>query len=64
MSDTTDEKGKVEIPIDLIIVKVLEIIGSSNIPVSQFPDMMRMVESGMIQPEKNDNKNSRFRKSG
>jgi D-arabinose 1-dehydrogenase-like Zn-dependent alcohol dehydrogenase len=47
-----DEKGKVELPIDLIVVKELEVIGSSNMPVSRFPDMMRMVESGMIQPDK------------
>ena len=47
-----DEKGKVELPIDLIVVKELELIGSANMPVSRFPDMMRMVESGMLQPEK------------
>ena len=47
-----DEKGKVELPIDLIVVKELEVIGSANMPVSRFPDMMRMVESGMLQPEK------------
>ena len=47
-----DEKGQIELPIDLIVVKELELIGSSNMPVSRFPDMMRMVESGMLQPEK------------
>lgn len=47
-----DEKGKIELPIDLIVVKELELIGSANMPVSRFPDMMRMVESGMLQPEK------------
>lgn len=49
---TRDEKGMVELPVDLIVLKELQLIGSANMPVSRFPDLMRMVESGIIQPEK------------
>lgn len=49
---TAAEKGNVELPVDLIVVKELKIIGSANMPVTRFPDMLRMVESGQLQPEK------------
>lgn len=49
---SSDEKGLVEIPVDLIVVKELEFIGSSNMPVSRFKDMLNMIESGALQPER------------
>jgi D-arabinose 1-dehydrogenase-like Zn-dependent alcohol dehydrogenase len=49
---SADEKGMVEIPVDLIVVKELEFIGSSNMPVTRFKDMLNMIESGKLQPEK------------
>ncbi len=49
---TKDEKGVVPLPVDLIVLKELQLVGSSNMPVSRFPDLMRMVESGILQPEK------------
>lgn len=49
---TAEEKGFVSLPVDLMVLKELQLIGSANMPVSRFPDLMRMVESGIIQPEK------------
>lgn len=47
-----DEKGKVELPVDLMVIKELEFIGSSNMPVTRFKAMLNMIESGVLQPEK------------
>ncbi|WP_087972251.1 zinc-dependent alcohol dehydrogenase family protein [Oceanobacillus rekensis] len=49
---SSDEQGKVELPVDLIVVKELEFIGSSNMPVSRFSAMLNMIESGVLHPEK------------
>lgn len=49
---SADEQGKIELPVDLIVVKEIEFIGSSNMPVSRFPAMLSMIESGALQPEK------------
>ncbi|SFD43212.1 alcohol dehydrogenase, propanol-preferring [Lentibacillus persicus] len=49
---SADEQGKVEIPVDLIVVKEIKFVGSSNMPVSRFQAMLNMIESGVLQPEK------------
>jgi threonine dehydrogenase-like Zn-dependent dehydrogenase len=38
------------VPVDLIVFKELEIIGSLGRPAARYPAMLRMVESGQIQP--------------
>ncbi|MDP9933752.1 propanol-preferring alcohol dehydrogenase [Paenarthrobacter nicotinovorans] len=45
-----EEKGMIPLPIDSIVLQELSIIGSANMPVSRYPDMMRMVERGILKP--------------
>ncbi|RSZ61398.1 alcohol dehydrogenase [Corynebacterium hylobatis] len=45
-----DEKGAIPVPIDAIALQELSIIGCANMPIARFPDMMRMVESGTVDP--------------
>ena len=44
--------GHIQIPVDLIVFKELEIIGSLGMQAARYPAMLRMVESGKIQPGK------------
>ncbi len=44
------EKGMIPLPIDNIVLSELSIIGSANMPISRYPDMLRMVESGILKP--------------
>jgi len=44
--------GHIEIPVDLILFRELEIIGSLGMQAARYPAMLRMVESGKIQPGK------------
>ena len=44
--------GHIQIPVDLILFKELEIIGSLGMQAARYPAMLRMVESGKIQPGK------------
>lgn len=45
-----EEKGMIALPIDSIVLQELSIVGSANMPVSRYPDMMRMVERGVLNP--------------
>ncbi|SDI09268.1 alcohol dehydrogenase, propanol-preferring [Alteribacillus persepolensis] len=49
---SNSEKGMIPLPIDLIVTTELSVNGSANMPISRFPDMMRMVEGNFLQPEK------------
>ena len=40
----------IALPIDSIVLQELSIVGSANMPVSRYPDMMRMVERGVLNP--------------
>jgi D-arabinose 1-dehydrogenase-like Zn-dependent alcohol dehydrogenase len=44
--------GHIPVPVDLILFKELEIIGSLGMQAARYPAMLRMVESGKIQPGK------------
>ncbi|MGP3534027.1 zinc-binding dehydrogenase [Microbacterium sp. RD1] len=45
------EQGRISLPIDQIVLTELQVIGTANMPISRFPDMMRMVETGVLDPE-------------
>lgn len=45
------EAGMIPLPIDSIVLQELSIVGSANMPAGRFPDMMRMVERGLLRPE-------------
>jgi len=49
---TKAESGFVPVPMDMIVGKEAQIIGSAGIPVSRYPAMFRLIESVRIQPEK------------
>jgi D-arabinose 1-dehydrogenase-like Zn-dependent alcohol dehydrogenase len=42
--------GSIRVPVDLLLFKELEIIGSLGMPAARFPAMLRMVQSGRIHP--------------
>ncbi|MFT7553124.1 MAG: alcohol dehydrogenase [Rhodothermales bacterium] len=44
------ERGILPIPADLIVGKELTIIGSMGMPARAYPEMLRMVETGVIKP--------------
>ena len=46
------EEGFIALPIDVIVLTELSVIGTANMPIARFPDMMRMVENGVLDPEK------------
>lgn len=45
------EEGLIALPIDAMVLQELEFIGAANMPISRFPDMMRMVQNGVLDPE-------------
>jgi D-arabinose 1-dehydrogenase-like Zn-dependent alcohol dehydrogenase len=45
-----DEKGILPIPADMIVVKVLTFVGSMGMQARCYPEMLRMVESGKVNP--------------
>lgn len=47
-----EQGGHIPVPVDLILFKELQIIGSLGMSASRFPAMLHMVESGQIQPGK------------
>jgi propanol-preferring alcohol dehydrogenase len=48
---TEEEKGKIPVPIDIIVSFELEVVGSVGNPRSQFPRLLTMVESGTLNPD-------------
>ncbi|NQD42250.1 zinc-dependent alcohol dehydrogenase family protein [Glutamicibacter halophytocola] len=46
------EAGMIPLPIDNIVLQELRIIGSANMPIGRYPDMMRMLEQGVLDPGK------------
>jgi len=47
-----DEQGMVALPIDIIVLKEVQIIGSMGMQAPHFPAMLRMVERGKLKPGK------------
>jgi D-arabinose 1-dehydrogenase-like Zn-dependent alcohol dehydrogenase len=47
-----EEQGMISLPIDKIVLNELSVIGSANMQTSRYPDMIRMVESGILKPGK------------
>jgi threonine dehydrogenase-like Zn-dependent dehydrogenase len=46
------EKGEIALPIDIIVLKEVQVIGSLGMQAPHFPSMLRMVESGKLKPGK------------
>lgn len=44
--------GHIQFPVDLILFKELQVIGSLGMQAARYPAMLRMVEAGMIRPGK------------
>lgn len=44
--------GTIGIPVDLIVFKEIQLIGSLGMQATRYPEMLRMVESGTLQPGK------------
>lgn len=44
--------GSISVPVDLIVFKEIEFIGSLGMQAARYPAMLRMVESGKLQPGK------------
>ena len=51
-TSSKEQGGNIPVPVDLILFKELQIIGSLGMPAARYPAMLRMVESGQIQPGK------------
>ena len=51
-TSSKQQGGHIRLPVDLLLFKELEIIGSLGMPAARFPAMLRMVDSGKIHPGK------------
>lgn len=49
-TSSKQQGGHIRLPVDLIVFKEIRVVGSLGMPAVRFPAMLRMVESGMIQP--------------
>jgi D-arabinose 1-dehydrogenase-like Zn-dependent alcohol dehydrogenase len=49
---SSDEKGEIALPIDIIVLKEVQLLGSMGMQAPRFPSMLRMVESGKLKPGK------------
>jgi len=49
---TQKEKGEVALPVDLLVVKELQLIGTVGMQPHRYPAMLSMVEAGKLQPGK------------
>ena len=49
---SADEKGEIALPIDIIVLKEVQLLGSMGMQAPRFPSMLRMVESGKLKPGK------------
>jgi D-arabinose 1-dehydrogenase-like Zn-dependent alcohol dehydrogenase len=46
------EQGQVSIPVDLILFRELSFVGSFGMQAARFPEMLKMVESGKLNPSR------------
>jgi threonine dehydrogenase-like Zn-dependent dehydrogenase len=46
------EKGEIAMPIDVIVESELTIYGTSGLPAPAYGPMLRMIETGKLQPKK------------
>src|SRR5262249_38636742 len=46
------EQGEIALPIDIIVLKEVQILGSLGMGAPRFPSMLRMVECGKLKPGK------------
>ncbi len=49
---SSEEKGEIALPIDIIVLKEVQLLGSMGMQAKRFPSMLRMVESGKLKPGK------------
>ncbi len=49
---TQDDKGEIKVPIDLMVAKELSIIGSLGNPQANYPDLLRLISSGKVDPSR------------
>jgi D-arabinose 1-dehydrogenase-like Zn-dependent alcohol dehydrogenase len=47
---TKKERGFISLPIDMIVAKEIQVMGSSGIPTSRYPAMFNLIESVQIDP--------------
>ncbi len=47
---TQDDKGEISLPIDQLLAKELSILGSLGNPHADYPDLLRLVSSGKVDP--------------
>ncbi|WP_338449464.1 zinc-dependent alcohol dehydrogenase family protein [Niallia oryzisoli] len=47
---TKKEKGFISLPIDMIVAKEIQVMGSSGMPTSRYPAMFNLIESVQIDP--------------
>jgi D-arabinose 1-dehydrogenase-like Zn-dependent alcohol dehydrogenase len=51
-TSSKEQGGTIPLPVDLIVFRELQVIGSFGMPAARFPDMLRLVESGRLHPGK------------
>ncbi len=51
-TSSKEQGGNISLPVDLIVFKEIEFIGSLGMQAGRYPAMLRMVESGKLQPGK------------
>ncbi len=49
---TNAEKGMIPLPVDLMVQREISVLGSLGMQASRFPDLLRMVGSGVVSPGK------------
>lgn len=48
---TSNEKGMIPVPIDLIVINEIQIVGSYGMQAPRYPQMLRMIENGILSPK-------------
>jgi propanol-preferring alcohol dehydrogenase len=49
---TQDDQGQIQIPIDQMVFNEWSLVGTLGNPHSQYPDLLKLVDSGTLQPSK------------
>ncbi len=61
---TLAEEANVSVPMDEVLAKELQIIGSHGMPAHRYDDMLRLILSGKVQPKKLIGKTIRLEQAG
>ncbi|MBB3971844.1 alcohol dehydrogenase catalytic domain-containing protein [Hansschlegelia beijingensis] len=49
---TQDDRGEITLPIDMLVFKEWSLVGTLGNPHSDYPELLRLVDSGKLQPSK------------